>query len=92
MTTKQGSLALLDDPVAQKLLQSTLDLSELLELILKIAKTECRADRGTVFLVDIKSRRVIWSVYERPKDFTPKQLDRAAARIVNRLKKDISGQ
>ncbi len=46
---------------ATKLLQSTLDLSELLELILKIAKTECRADRGTVFLVDNK-RQQLWSI------------------------------
>jgi phosphoserine phosphatase RsbU/P len=45
---------------ATRLLNSTLDLAELLDLILKIAKTEVKADRGTVFLVDSKNRQV-WS-------------------------------
>jgi phosphoserine phosphatase RsbU/P len=46
---------------ATRLLNSTLDLAELLELILKIAKTEIQADRGTVFLVDSKAKQV-WSI------------------------------
>ncbi|HWR14453.1 MAG TPA: GAF domain-containing SpoIIE family protein phosphatase [Terriglobales bacterium] len=46
---------------ATRLLNSTLDLAELLELILKIAKTEVAADRGTVFLVDSKNKQV-WSI------------------------------
>jgi phosphoserine phosphatase RsbU/P len=46
---------------ATRLLNSTLDLAELLELILKIARTEVQADRGTVFLVDSKSKQV-WSI------------------------------
>ncbi len=46
---------------ATRLLNSTLDLAELLELILKIARTEVRADRGTVFLVD-QRRRELWSI------------------------------
>jgi sigma-B regulation protein RsbU (phosphoserine phosphatase) len=46
---------------ATRLLNSTLDLAELLELILKIARTEVRADRGTVFLVDSKNKQV-WSI------------------------------
>ncbi|HEU5450498.1 MAG TPA: GAF domain-containing SpoIIE family protein phosphatase [Terriglobales bacterium] len=52
-------LSLLFD--ATKLLNSTLDLAELLELILKIAKTETRADRASVFLVD-KKRQQLWSI------------------------------
>jgi sigma-B regulation protein RsbU (phosphoserine phosphatase) len=46
---------------ATRLLNSTLDLAELLELILKIARAEVNADRGTVFLVDNESRQ-IWSI------------------------------
>jgi sigma-B regulation protein RsbU (phosphoserine phosphatase) len=46
---------------ATRLLNSTLDLAELLELILKIARTEVKADRGTVFLVD-RRRNELWSI------------------------------
>jgi len=46
---------------ATRLLNSTLDLSELLELILKIARTEVKADRGSVFLVDHKAQE-LWSI------------------------------
>ncbi|MCI0354600.1 MAG: SpoIIE family protein phosphatase [Acidobacteria bacterium] len=52
-------LSLLFD--ATRLLNSTLDLGELLDLILKIARTEVKADRGTVFLVDRKQNE-IWSI------------------------------
>jgi hypothetical protein len=48
--------------------------------------------KGNFFLVDRKSRRVIWSIYERPKDTTPKNLDRTAERIVSQLKKALSGK
>ena len=43
--------------------------------------------RGTIFLVDLKSRSVIWSVYERPGRTTAEVLDRTAARIVQQIKK-----
>jgi sigma-B regulation protein RsbU (phosphoserine phosphatase) len=46
---------------ATRLLNSTLDLAELLELILKIARTELKADRGSVFLVD-KPHQELWSI------------------------------
>jgi sigma-B regulation protein RsbU (phosphoserine phosphatase) len=46
---------------ATRLLNSTLNLAELLELILKIARTEVKADRGTVFLVD-SQRNELWSI------------------------------
>ncbi len=46
---------------ATRLLNSTLDLTELLELILKIAREELNADRGSVFLVD-KEHQQIWSI------------------------------
>src|ERR1051326_3259381 len=40
---------------ATRLLNSTLDLAELLELIVKIARTELKADRGSVFVLDRKA-------------------------------------
>jgi serine phosphatase RsbU (regulator of sigma subunit) len=46
---------------ATRLLNSTLDLAELLDLILKIARTELKADRGSVFLVD-KAHKELWSI------------------------------
>lgn len=46
---------------ATRLLNSTLDLAELLELILKIARQEVKADRGSVFLVDPKQKD-LWSI------------------------------
>ena len=48
--------------------------------------------RGTVFLVDAKSRRVIWSVFEPAKSGTPRDLDRTASDIVNRLKHQLKGK
>jgi sigma-B regulation protein RsbU (phosphoserine phosphatase) len=46
---------------ATRLLNSTLDLAELLELILKIARQQVKADRGSVFLVDHKDKE-LWSI------------------------------
>lgn len=46
---------------ATRLLNSTLDLAELLDLILKIARQEVKADRGSVFLVDSVHQQ-LWSI------------------------------
>lgn len=46
---------------ASNVLQSTLDLEELLELVLKLAASEVGAERGTVFLVDAQARE-LWSL------------------------------
>lgn len=48
--------------------------------------------RGTIFLVDVKSRQVLWSVFETPKNNSPRELDRAAERIVKQLKDDLAGK
>ena len=48
-----------------------------------------RRAKGVVFLVDAKTRDVIWSVFERPKELSADGLDGAATRIVNRLKRDL---
>ncbi len=45
--------------------------------------------RGTVFLVDVKSHTVIWSIYEPPRSSSAKDLDRTASDIVSRLKRDL---
>jgi hypothetical protein len=45
--------------------------------------------KGIVFLVDAKSKQVIWSSYDLPKDSTSKELDRAALDLVNRIKRDL---
>src|SRR5207248_1542892 len=44
--------------------------------------------KGTVFLVDIKSRAVIWSLYQKPGRSTPEDLNRTAVHIVERIKKE----
>ncbi|SRR5581483_7763218 len=46
--------------------------------------------RGTVFLVDLKSREILWSSFQPPKDLRSKELDQVAQRIVNQLKQDLS--
>jgi hypothetical protein len=46
--------------------------------------------RGTLFLVDAKSREVVWSTYEPPKDFAAKEMNHTASDIVNRLKRDLN--
>jgi len=46
--------------------------------------------RGTIFLVDVKSRQVLWSAFERPKNSSPHELDHTAERVVKQLKQDLS--
>jgi hypothetical protein len=48
--------------------------------------------KGTIFLVDAKSRQVVWSIYELPKGSSAKELDRTASDIVSRLKRDLKGK
>ncbi len=45
--------------------------------------------KGNLFLVDVDAQRVIWSTYERPAGSDPAELDRAAARVAQRMKRDI---
>ena len=46
--------------------------------------------KGNLFIVDRKSRTVLWSIFEPPKDSTPGELSRTAAKVVKRLKIDLS--
>ncbi|MCZ2149324.1 MAG: hypothetical protein LC126_16320 [Bryobacterales bacterium] len=48
-----------------------------------------RRGRGMVFLVDRATKKVVWSVYEPPKNTTSDSLDRAARKITGRLKKEL---
>jgi hypothetical protein len=44
--------------------------------------------KGTIFLVDAKSKQVVWSIYEKPKDSLPATLDKTARKIIDRLEVD----
>jgi hypothetical protein len=46
--------------------------------------------KGTIFLVDKKTRQVMWSTYDPAKGTDGKELDRTASDIVSRLKKDLN--
>ncbi len=48
--------------------------------------------KGNVFLVDLKSRHVVWSVFQRPKQGSPEELDKTSTAIVSQLKKARSPQ
>lgn len=46
--------------------------------------------KGNIFLVEAKSRLVLWSTYDPPKSTASRDLDRTAIDIVSRLKKDMA--
>jgi|HubBroStandDraft_2_1064218.scaffolds.fasta_scaffold688013_1 hypothetical protein len=48
--------------------------------------------RGAIFLVDRKTRDVIWSAYERPKSTAPDDLSHTADKIAQKLEKDRKGK
>jgi hypothetical protein len=48
--------------------------------------------RGTIFLVDRKSRAVLWSNYEEPKYPTPEGMRHAASRIAGKLSQALKGK
>ncbi|HYP15168.1 MAG TPA: hypothetical protein VEQ63_14660 [Bryobacteraceae bacterium] len=45
--------------------------------------------RGNIFLVDRKTRRVLWSDFRRPKNARPDEVNRTAGRFVDRLKDEM---
>lgn len=51
-----------------------------------------RRGRGVVFLVDRQSRQVMWSTHSRPKNATPRELERTAARMAERLRTAVKGK
>jgi len=48
--------------------------------------------RGNVFLVEVKSRRVVWSAYEPARRVQPDDLDKTSIRVVERLRRDVKGE
>ena len=48
--------------------------------------------KGTVFLVSVKSRDVLWSTYAKPKDARGEQMEKTAGKICADLKKSMSGK
>lgn len=46
--------------------------------------------KGNIFLVDSKSRQVLWSTYDPPKSPAARDLNRTASDIVSRIKKDLA--
>ena len=47
--------------------------------------------RGTLFLVDIHSRKVLWSTYLKEYDPSPNKLHRQARDVVKRIKEQMGG-
>ena len=48
--------------------------------------------KGAMFLVDRKTRSVLWSTYALPKNTAPNDMNRLADRIAGRLEKDRRGK
>jgi hypothetical protein len=46
--------------------------------------------RGNIFLIDRRTKRVLWSDYRRPKNSRPDEVHRTADRMVNRLESDLA--
>ena len=59
-----------------------------------IAQSVARASsfgrgKGNFFVVDRRSRGVLWSIYERPRNGSADELNRTAERVVQRLRDDL---
>ena len=74
-----------DEPLALSLMAQTEN-----KLSNPAASSGFSRARGTVFLVDAKSRQVVWSIYAPPRDFAGKEMNRTASDIVSRLKKELN--
>jgi hypothetical protein len=48
--------------------------------------------KGLMFLVDRRTRNVVWSTYVKPKGSTPDELNHVAAEVVGKLDKDKTGK
>lgn len=48
--------------------------------------------RGAIFLVDRKTRNVIWSTYEHPKNSTSGEMHHLADKIAAKLEKNLKGK
>jgi len=48
--------------------------------------------KGNYYIVDRSSRAILWSIYERPKNSTPRELTKTAGRVVKHLQEDLVGK
>jgi hypothetical protein len=48
--------------------------------------------RGNVFLVGRESRLVLWSIYQPPKSAAPDELNKAAEKVVVKLRETLAGK
>jgi hypothetical protein len=46
--------------------------------------------RGNVFIIDRKTKRILWSDYRRPKNSSPDEVNRAAGKLIDRLQDDLA--
>jgi hypothetical protein len=51
-----------------------------------------QSSRGTVFLIDRRTRAVVWSNYEQPKYATPEGLKHTASQIASKLARALKGK
>jgi hypothetical protein len=51
-----------------------------------------RRSKGTLFLVDPRSRLVLWSVYAQPKNASGVEMDRTAGQIAKGIRQDLKGR
>jgi hypothetical protein len=47
--------------------------------------------QGALFLVDIKSKEVVWTTFQKPKNITSPELHKTALKTVKQLELDIAG-
>lgn len=48
--------------------------------------------KGSLFLVDRKTKNVVWSSYDKPKSNRPDDINELAGKIANKLEKDVKGK
>ncbi len=56
----------------------------------RVTSSSFNRGKGNFFLVDRKSRTVLWSVYEPINDSTPSNLTKVAGKVVKRLQADLA--
>jgi hypothetical protein len=66
------------------------DLSEASNKVSTRTVSSFGGGKGTVFLVSVKSRDVLWSTYAKAKDSRSEQLEKTASKICTELKKSLA--
>ena len=58
--------------------------------VMRVTSSSFNRGKGNFYLVDRKTRAVLWSAYEPPRDTTPNALTKTAAKVVKRLQADLT--